>query len=84
MLNRRNFLKSGLTTGAAALPISAALQALNSSSALAAEGVVTASASPVKLAALPRRLAPIDPASEPWQKRVHRVGQSNMTEHTLP
>src|ERR1035438_1225366 len=81
MLNRRNFLKSGLKTGAAVFPISAAIQALNSSSPLAGEEVVAASASPINLAALPRRLAPVDQASEPWQKRVHRVGQSNMTEH---
>jgi hypothetical protein len=81
MLNRRNFLKSGLKTGAAVFPISAAIQALNSSSPLAGEEVVAASASPVKLSPMPKRLAPIDPASEPWQKRVHRVGQSNMTEH---
>jgi hypothetical protein len=81
MLNRRNFLKGSLKTGAAVFPISAAIQALNSSSPLAAEEVIAASASPVKLAALPRRLEPIDPASESWQKRVHRVGQSNMTEH---
>ena len=58
MLNRRNFLKGSLKTGAAVFPISAAIQALNSSSPLAAEEVIAASASPVKLAALPRRLEP--------------------------
>ena len=30
MLNRRTFLKTGLTTGAAALPLAAALEALDS------------------------------------------------------
>ena len=70
MLNRRSFLK----TGAAALPLSAAL-ALDSAP-LTAEA---SQASP--LAALPPRLAPLDPATQPWQQRVRRVGQTNMTEH---
>ena len=81
MLNRRNFLKTSLQTGAAVIPVSAALQALDSSSLLHAEEVVSANPSTLNLAPLPTRLAPVDPASEPWQKRVHRVGQSNMTEH---
>jgi hypothetical protein len=80
-LNRRNFLKTSLHTGAAVIPISAALQALDSTSLLHAEEVAASGPSTQNLASLPKRLAPVDPASEPWQKRVHRVGQSNMTEH---
>ena len=34
-----------------------------------------------KLTALPQRMSPIDLATEPWQQRVRRVGQTNMTEH---
>ena len=81
MLNRRNFLKNSLKTGAAVIPISATLQALDSASMLRAEEVVATGASTRSLISLPKRLAPIDPAGEPWQKRVHRVAQSNMTEH---
>ncbi|MGB8480286.1 MAG: hypothetical protein WCE63_15850, partial [Acidobacteriaceae bacterium] len=33
------------------------------------------------LVPLPPRLAAIDPAHQPWQQKVRRVGQSNMTEH---
>jgi len=83
MLNRRTFLKSGFTTGAAALPLAAALEALDPdlahSAALVSAGLTTPSA--VKLVALPERLGPVDTAAEPWQQRVRRVGQSNMTEH---
>lgn len=71
MLNRRSFLK----TGAVALPLSAALANLESTPA-AAEVSSTA-----PLAVLPARLAPPDPATEPWQQRIRRVGQTNMTEH---
>ena len=78
MFNRRTFLKTGLTTGAA-IPLSSTLGALAAASPLAAE---TADAgTTVKLAALPARMAPIDPAKEPWQQRIRRVAQTNMTEH---
>jgi hypothetical protein len=79
MLNRRMFLK----TGAAAVPAAAALNALDPRTALAAElpaGAITPEPAPT-LVPLPARLAPVDPATEPWQKRIRRVGQSNMTEH---
>ena len=74
MLNRRTFLK----TGAAALPLAAELSSL----AQATGGSASASlaTSPV-LVPLPERLAPLDPATQPWQARIRRVGQSNMTEH---
>lgn len=79
MLNRRTFLK----TSATAIPMTAAIHALGPASALAAEKVATAAVSgpTPQLAALPPRLAPPNLAAEPWQQRVRRVGQSNMTEH---
>jgi hypothetical protein len=83
MLNRRNFLKAGLKTGAAVIPISAGFNTLDPASTLPTEEIVaaTASASIPKLISLPPRLAPIDKATEPWQQNIRRVGQSNMTEH---
>jgi len=76
VLNRRNFLK----TGATALPLSkAALEALRpevKGSSETAAGEATAT-----LLALPPRLAPPDAAAVPWQEKIRRVGQSNMTEH---
>jgi hypothetical protein len=81
MMNRRNFLKNGLKTGAAVIPISAALHALDTAPISVAEEVVAANGPAPNLTPLPGRLPPIDPAGEPWQKRVHRVAQSNMTEH---
>jgi hypothetical protein len=79
MLNRRTFLKSGV----AVIPMTAALNALVPSSTLFAEEVALAavSGSTPRLISLPPRLAPIDPAAEPWQQKVRRVGQNNMTEH---
>ena len=79
MLNRRSFIKSG----AAMVPVSAALSALQPATALSAEhaaGAITTGSTPT-LIPLPARLAPVDPATEPWQRRIRRVGQSNMTEH---
>jgi Hypothetical glycosyl hydrolase 6/Beta-galactosidase trimerisation domain len=83
MLNRRTFLKTGITTGAAALPLATALEALQPKFAASAEEVamIAGVTTPARLAALPARLAPVDPAAEPWQQRIRRVGQSNMTEH---
>jgi hypothetical protein len=78
MLNRRNFLK----TGAASLPLAAAIQSLNpnvSPAQTVADGATRGPAP--KLIPLPARLAPIDPATLPWQQTIRRVGQSNMTEH---
>jgi len=78
MLNRRTFLK----TSAASLPLAAALEALspavNASETIA--DVATSGSTP-NLIPLPARLAPVDPATLPWQQTVRRVGQSNMTEH---
>jgi hypothetical protein len=83
MLNRRTFLKTGLKTGAAAIPVSAAINKLDAIETPSTEDLVEAGlvgATP-NLVALPKRLAPLDPSSQPWQQRVRRVGQSNMTEH---
>ncbi len=80
MLNRRNFLK----TGAAALPLAAAIEALHAPTAHAggtvADGAVGGGATH-NLISLPPRLAPLDPATLSWQQKIRRVGQSNMTEH---
>jgi len=86
MLNRRTFLK----TGAASLPLAAAIQTLHAANNAAdhpatfsAETVAEAATSgrAPKLIPLPTRLAPVDPSSLPWQQNIRRVGQSNMTEH---
>ncbi len=79
MLNRRTFLK----TSAAAIPMTAALSTLDPATSLyAEEGAAAAVSGPAPLLIpLPGRMAAIDPAAEPWQQKVRRVGQSNMTEH---
>ena len=78
MLNRRKFLKTG-----AAFPVTAALATFNVSTDASAKDLIQGSTNgPIPgLVALPHRLPPVDPASEPWQQKVRRVGQSNMTEH---
>ena len=79
MLNRRTFLK----TSAAVIPVTAALNALDTASTFSAEEVTVASVSgsTSQLVPLPPRMPSIDPATEPWQQKIRRVGQSNMTEH---
>ncbi len=78
MLNRRTFLK----TSAAVLPMTAALNALDPTHALGMQEITAAATGPTpQLIALPPRVAPVDSASEPWQQRIRRVGQTNMTEH---
>ncbi len=79
MLNRRTFLKAS----AAVIPMTTAIHALDPASALAAEeGAAAAVSGPTpQLAPLPPRLAPLSLAAEPWQQKIRRVGQSNMTEH---
>ena len=76
MINRRNFLK----TTATALPLAAALDALQPALASAADIHVVA-ATNLRLMPLPARLSPLDPATQSWQQKIRRVGQSNMTEH---
>ncbi|HEX4425067.1 MAG TPA: beta-galactosidase trimerization domain-containing protein, partial [Terriglobales bacterium] len=73
MINRRTFLK----TSAAAIPMTAALGALDASSALSTQEV---GESP-ELTPLPPRMPPADSATESWQQKIRRVGQTNMTEH---
>lgn len=75
MLNRRAFLKSS----AVALPMAAAFS--TSSVAAVSEEAGDDRGLPSKLVSLPARLAPVDAASVPWQQKIRRVGQSNMTEH---
>src|SRR5882757_8703498 len=75
MLNRRTFLKTGLTTGAAAIPLASTLHAFDPVS------IASVPDSDAKLVALPARMTAVDPATRPWQERIRRVGQSNMTEH---
>jgi putative glycosyl hydrolase-like family 6 (GHL6) protein/glycosyl hydrolase family 42 (putative beta-galactosidase) len=79
VLNRRNFLK----TGATALPLTAAIDVLHPSFRHSAERSpdITVAEDVAKLVPLPPRLAPIDLTTLPWQEKVRRVGQSNMTEH---
>jgi hypothetical protein len=79
MLNRRTFLKQS----AGVLPMAAAINGFDPSSAHAIAGNVLApEAGPApRLTPLAERLPTIDPATEPWQKGVRRVGQTNMTEH---
>jgi hypothetical protein len=78
MFNRRTFLK----TTATALPMVGALGILEPGFALSDETVATAAVSgdTPNLMPLPQRL-PVDLASEPWQQRIRRVGQSNISEH---
>ncbi len=71
MFSRRTFLKS-----TAALPLASSLSPLS-----AEQGPPTANEPLPGLIAFPSRLGPLDPATIPWQQKVRRVGQSNMTEH---
>jgi hypothetical protein len=78
MLNRRTFLKTGLTTGVAVIPLPSALHALDPASTFSKDGpaFATAPESTAKLIPLPKRMASLDPAAMPWQQRIRRVGQS--------
>lgn len=83
MINRRKFIQSSLTSGAA-VPFASALRGLEAqaetgakqfswSESMAAGGGV--------LVTLPEREPARDMSSLPWHMRVRRVGQTNMTEH---
>src|SRR5258708_4051767 len=77
MLNRRTFLK----TSAGVIPMAAAINAFEPASTVA-ENVLAPEVGPApRLSTLPQRLPAIDLVTEPWQKRIRRVGQTNMTEH---
>ena len=79
MLSRRNFLKTGLTTGAAALPLASVLDAAQQPADH--EAATPTPTSGISTRCLPARLPQAEVAAEPWQQRVRRVGQTNMTEH---
>jgi len=79
-LNRRTFLKTGLSTGAA-IPLTSALHALEPVPGLRAEEQVIATVAGQKLGTLPQRMKPVDAAAMPWQQKLRRIGQNNMTEH---
>ena len=84
MLSRRKFLKTGLTTGAAAIPLVSVLDAAQQPDQHAANSTPLIPA--YQLIALPARLTKADAAAKPnvagpWQNKVRRVGQTNMTEH---
>ena len=74
MLNRRNFLKTGLTAGVA--PLTSGLSQLDAVAA-AAEQVTSTGI----IVELPQRLPSNDGASVPWQQKIRRVGQTNFTEY---
>jgi hypothetical protein len=76
MLNRRAFLKTGLSSGAV-LSLASSLSAFEGSAATAEP----AGPNDFRLAVLPARSAAPDSSAQPWQKHVRRVGQTNMTEH---
>jgi hypothetical protein len=79
MLSRRKFLKTGLTTGAAAIPLASVLDAAQRPDLPAANAAPSIPA--YQLIALPACLPRPIAAAEPWQNKVRRVGQTNMTEH---
>ncbi|MFZ0338738.1 MAG: alpha-amylase family protein [Terracidiphilus sp.] len=79
MLSRRKFLKTGFTTGAAAIPLATVLDAAQLPDQHAAN--VAPSIPSYQMIAMPARLAQSPVPSAPWQNRVRRVGQTNMTEH---
>src|ERR1700749_1693742 len=71
-MNRRRFLKSGLTASVA--PLAGGLSQLDATLAAAeseSTGVVVE---------LPQRLA-ADESPVPWQQKIRRVGQTNFTEY---
>src|SRR5271165_1494122 len=76
MLNRRNFLKTGLT-GAGVIPLTSALLDAMPASPLEQDTTVDTD----KVVSLPQRLPAIDQSTVPWQQKVRRVGQTNMTEY---
>ena len=75
MINRRAFLK----TSAAAIPATAAFSVLDPGKAIAEEGS-TAQPAAIGLATLPQHQA-LSVSPVPWQQKVRRVAQTNMTEH---
>src|SRR5215475_771455 len=77
MLNRRDFLKTGLTTGVGALPL---LQEREGLAEASAEKEVARSTEDTVMMPLPARMPAEAASSRPWQHSIRRVGQTNMTE----
>jgi len=85
MLNRRNFLKTGLTAGAGIVPLTSALNGIDGAPPLSAQqpaNVDTAGVE-VELVSLPQRLPARDQSAIPWQQKIRRVGQTNIRS-TIP
>src|ERR1700744_1149251 len=82
MLNRRNFLKTGLT-GAGVIPLASALNGLEAipGSLPEHDTSVATDRSEAVVVSLPQRLPRIDGSTLPWQQKIRRVGQTNMTEY---
>ena len=82
MLNRRNFLKTGLT-GAGVIPLTSALHGLGAMPASPPEQDTTVDTDGpnVEVVSLPQRLPHVDQSTLPWQQKVRRVGQTNFTEY---
>jgi hypothetical protein len=81
MMNRRDFLRGGVVSGAAILPLSSGAVFADAEGAIGAVHLNAGNASAANLVALPARRPAASTAAEPWQNRVRRVGQTNMTEH---
>lgn len=83
MINRRKFIQSSLTSGAA-VPLASALRCLEAQTETSAQQVSWSDsmvAAGGVLVPLPEREPAKDINSLPWQMHVRRVGQTNMTEH---
>lgn len=77
MINRRKFLKAT----ASALPLAAALETFQPTLGHSLDEAPLATLAAPNLIALPVRMPALDPATQTWQQKIRRVGQSNMTEH---
>lgn len=83
MLNRRDFLKTGLTAGAAVVPLVHERDTLNAKDRSDGEEVIAGAIDEqdTELVSLPARLSVDTASAQPWQHQVRRVGQTNMTEY---
>lgn len=83
MLNRRNFFKAGVTAGAGVVPLASALNRLEAMPLSSDYDAANQNAdeSNSKLVSLPQRLPVCEQSTMPWQQKVRRVGQTNMTEY---
>jgi hypothetical protein len=81
MITRRDFLRTGVVSGAAILPLRSRTAFDDPESAATDRPLATADPSPTNLVALPSRLPLAAASQQPWQKHIRRVAQTNMTEH---